>query len=80
MLNDTTVWVGQSGLSGGQTTPIFSQGIFGEGQTVGIIDTGIDPDMCFFRDTARGLPPTNAVQRRHRGGHRPAQGASPWTS
>ena len=59
LLNDTTVWVGQSGLSGGQTTPIFSQGIFGEGQTVGIIDTGIDPDMCFFRDTSLGLPPTN---------------------
>jgi hypothetical protein len=60
LLNDTTVWVGQSGLSGGQTTPIFGQGIFGEGQTVGIIDTGIDPDSCYFRDTARGLPPTNA--------------------
>jgi subtilisin family serine protease len=59
LLNDTTIWVGQSGLSGGQTTPIFSQGIFGEGQTVGIIDTGIDPDACYFRDTARGLPPTN---------------------
>jgi hypothetical protein len=58
--NDTTVWVGQSGLSGGQTTPIFSQGIFGEGQTVAIVDTGIDPDMCWFRDTARGLPPINA--------------------
>jgi hypothetical protein len=58
--NDTTVWVGQSGLTGGQTTPIFGQGIFGEGQVVGIIDTGIDPDMCYFRDTARGLPPTNA--------------------
>ena len=57
--NDTTVWVGQSGLTGGQTTPIFGQGIFGEGQVVGIIDTGLDADMCFFRDTARGLPPTN---------------------
>lgn len=57
--NDTTIWVGQSGLTGGQTTPIFSQGIFGEGQVVGIIDTGIDADMCFFRDTARSLPPTN---------------------
>jgi hypothetical protein len=59
LLNDTTVWVGQSGLSGGQTTPIFSQGIFGQGQTVAIIDTGIDADACYFRDTARGLPPTN---------------------
>jgi subtilisin family serine protease len=60
LLNDTTVWVGQSGLSGGQTTPIFSQGIFGEGQVVAIIDTGIDADACYFRDTANGLPPTNA--------------------
>jgi hypothetical protein len=60
LLNDTTVWVGQSGLSGGQTTPIFSQGIYGEGQTVAILDTGIDADMCWFRDTANGLPPTNA--------------------
>jgi hypothetical protein len=61
LLNDTTVWVGQSGLSGGQTTPIFSQGIYGEGQVVGILDTGIDPDMCYFRDTSLGsLPPTNA--------------------
>ncbi len=59
LLNDTTIWVGQSGLSAGQTTPIFAHGIFGEGQTVGIIDTGIDPDMCFFRDTTLGLPPTN---------------------
>jgi subtilase family protein len=59
LLNDTTIWVGQSGLSGGMTTPVFSQGIFGEGQTVGIIDTGIDADACYFRDTARGLPPTN---------------------
>jgi len=58
--NDTTIWVGQSGLSGGQTTPIFSQGIFGEGQTVGIIDTGIDADLCWFRDTSLGLPPVNA--------------------
>ena len=59
LYNDTTVWVGQSGLSGGQTTPIFDKGIHGEGQVVGVLDTGIDPDMCYFRDTARGLPPRN---------------------
>lgn len=59
LLNDTTVWVGQSGLAS-QTTPIFSHGIFGEGQTVGIIDTGIDADMCYFRDPSLGLPPVNA--------------------
>ncbi len=60
LLNDTTVWVGQSGLTGGQTTPLFTRGIYGEGQVVAILDTGIDADMCWFRDTALGLPPTNA--------------------
>ncbi len=60
LLNDTTIWVGQSGLAGGMTTPLFSQGIRGEGQTIAVLDTGLDADMCYFRDTTRGLPPTNA--------------------
>ncbi|HEU4412096.1 MAG TPA: S8 family serine peptidase [Polyangiaceae bacterium] len=59
LYNDTTVWVGQSGLSGGQTTPVFDRGLHGEGQVVGFIDTGIDADSCFFRDPSRGLPPRN---------------------
>lgn len=60
LLNDTSVWVGQSGLDAGQTTPVFDHGIHGEGQVVGYIDTGIDADTCYFRDAARGLPPINA--------------------
>ncbi len=60
LLNDTTVWVGQSGTSGGQQTPVHDRGIFGQGQIVGIVDTGIDADMCYFRDPALGLPPVNA--------------------
>lgn len=60
LLNDTTIWVGQSGLAGSQTTPVFANGIHGEGQIVAILDTGIDPDMCYFRTTGLGLPPTNA--------------------
>ena len=59
LLNDTTIWVGQSGLGGGGSTPIFDQGIHGEGQVVAVLDTGIDPDSCFFRDTSGELPPTN---------------------
>jgi hypothetical protein len=59
LFNDTTVWVGQSGLSDGQTTPVFDRGIHGEGQIVGFIDTGVDADSCFFRDAERGLPPQN---------------------
>jgi len=60
LLNDTTIWVGQSGLDGGQTTPIFDHGIHGEGQVVGYIDTGNDVDSCYFRDPAVGLPAMNA--------------------
>ncbi len=59
LYNDTTVWVGQSGVSGGQATPVFDRGIRGEGQIVGYIDTGVDADSCFFRDPSRGLPPRN---------------------
>jgi Subtilase family len=59
LLNDRTVWIGQSGLTAHQSTPIFDHGIFGEGQTVAILDTGLDADSCYFRDPDRGLPPTN---------------------
>src|SRR6185436_3309422 len=37
LLNDTTIFVGQSGV-GGTTTPVFDHGIHGEGQIVGVID------------------------------------------
>jgi subtilisin family serine protease len=59
LLNDTTIWVGQSGLDGGQATPVFDHGLHGEGEILAVLDTGIDPDMCFFRDPENGLPPTN---------------------
>lgn len=57
--NDQAIWVGQSGLDAGQTTPIFSRGLYGEGQVGAILDTGLDADMCFFRDATLGLPLTN---------------------
>jgi len=59
LLNDTSAWVGQSGIYADEATPVFDHGLSGDGQTVGILDTGIDPDMCYFRDDANGLPPTN---------------------
>lgn len=58
-LNDQTIWVGQSGTGGGGTTPVFDHGILGAGQVVGVLDTGIDVDSCYFRDPAR-LPAVNA--------------------
>jgi subtilisin-like proprotein convertase family protein len=59
LANDTSIWVGQSGLDAGMTTPIFNHGIYGAGQVAAILDTGLDADMCYFRDPAIGLPLTN---------------------
>ena len=61
LLNDRSVGTVQSGTQGyaAAQTPIWNQGIHGEGQVVGEIDTGLDADNCWFRDTARGLPVTN---------------------
>ncbi len=60
LLNDTTAWVAQSGTDGGRRTPVHDRGIRGQQQVVAVLDTGIDPDMCYFHDAGRGLPPQNA--------------------
>ncbi len=71
LVNDNAIWVGQSGLNGGMTTPVFNHGIHGEGQVGAVLDTGLDADMCYFRDATLGLPLTNigsgtAVNPNHR--------------
>ena len=48
-------------------TPIFQRGLRGENQIIGIADTGIDMDLCFFKDN--NVPLTrilNKVDRNHR--------------
>jgi subtilisin family serine protease len=59
LLNDASAWVGQSGLDAAQATPLYDNGIYGDGQIVGVLDTGLDADMCHFYDDALGLPPAN---------------------
>jgi len=72
LANDTSIWVGQSGLNDGQTTPVFDHGIYGAGQVAAVLDTGLDADACYFRDPVLGLPLTNigvgatAVDLNHR--------------
>jgi len=71
LANDSSIWVGQSGLGAGQATPIFNRGIYGAGQVAAVLDTGLDADMCYFRDYTLGLPVTNtgsgtAVNPSHR--------------
>lgn len=55
--NAGSVWRCQSGEPG--STPVFSAGLYGEGQVIGIMDTGIDADECRFDDPAVGLPAVN---------------------
>lgn len=39
--------------------PLLAHNLDGAGQVVGICDTGIDADMCWFRDASGQLPPVN---------------------
>jgi len=55
--NDRSVWRCQSGEPG--SVPVFDRGLHGEGQVIGIMDTGVDPDHCHFDDTEVGLPVLN---------------------
>jgi subtilisin family serine protease len=56
IFNSQSVWVCQSGLSGGETTSVFDHGINGQGVIVGVLDTGVDADSCYFYDSNEGLP------------------------
>jgi hypothetical protein len=55
--NGASAWRCQSGQIG--VTPLFEHGLDGEGQVVGVMDTGLDIDHCFFDDPEHGLPALN---------------------
>jgi hypothetical protein len=60
--NDRSAGTIQGGQQGAEAavTPIWQHGIRGQGQIIGIIDTGLDVDACWFSDTtATKLPVTN---------------------
>lgn len=54
VLNNVTKWVVQSNVS--DATPIWDRGVYGEGQVVCEMDTGLDYNSCWFRD-ANNAPP-----------------------
>lgn len=55
--NGTSAGTIQSGTPG--TEPIWNRGLHGEGQIVGIVDSGsFDPDHCMFRDPVNNTPST----------------------
>jgi subtilisin family serine protease len=59
LLNDASVWRCQSGEP--ESTPVFDHGLRGEGQVIGIMDTGLDVDDCRFDDQVVGLPAVNGA-------------------
>ena len=54
VMNDTTKWVVQSNTSG--STPIWDQGLHGENQLVAVMDSGLDYNSCWFRETGGAAP------------------------
>jgi hypothetical protein len=59
LLNDKSAGSVQSGQLGPEPTktPIWEHGLRGDGQIVGVLDTGADVDSCWFDDDT--LPTTN---------------------
>ena len=60
LTNGDAAWRCQSGVEG--ATPLFDNGLDGQGQVVGIMDTGIDIDHCMFWDALAELPALNGAQ------------------
>lgn len=58
LYNNDAVPLVQSGAPGSSLT-MASQGLMGQNQIVGYIDTGLDVDSCYFRDASGKLPTTN---------------------
>ncbi len=56
LMNDRSVWIGQSGLAGGQQKTVHDRGLLGANQIVAFMDTGLDADHCSFYDAVEGLP------------------------
>ena len=62
LANDRSVGTIQSGRALGPT-PIFDHGLYGEGETIGILDTGLDVDSCFFADPGETFPVNSYLPR-----------------
>ncbi|MBN2566223.1 MAG: S8 family serine peptidase [Candidatus Eisenbacteria bacterium] len=54
LMNDSTCWVVQSNVNGSQ--PLWDRGLHGEGQLVAVMDSGLDYNSCWFRETGGAAP------------------------
>ncbi|MEC8252804.1 MAG: S8 family serine peptidase [Planctomycetota bacterium] len=55
--NNQMVWTVQSGASG--QTPIWNQGLHGEGQIIGHMDGGLNSSSCYFSDPSNPIGPNH---------------------
>ena len=58
LLNNYSTRILQSGSYTGPL-PVYAHGLYGSNQTIAVLDTGIDCDSCFFRESSGDRPPTN---------------------
>lgn len=58
LANESGHVVLQSGSPGGGT-PLHDRGIYGQGQIVAVMDTGLDWDSCWFAEPDGRMPPFN---------------------
>lgn len=68
-LNSFSASVGQSGIRGPLTTTtatIWKQGVMGERVVVGVGDSGVDIDSCYFRETTSSSPSLQGCDMRRR--------------
>ncbi|MCD6327495.1 S8 family serine peptidase [bacterium] len=54
LCNDSARWIVQTNIE--NACKLWDYGIHGEGQIIGVGDTGVDADSCFFYDQSQGLP------------------------
>lgn len=64
--NDSNRWILQSNVSG--QTPIWNQGIHGEGQIGGLIDGTVKESHCMFDDTVAAGPTHRKIVAMHAAG------------
>ncbi|MEO8217276.1 MAG: S8 family serine peptidase [Acidobacteriota bacterium] len=55
--NETSWYFLQSGNAA--STPLHDRGIYGQGQIIAILDTGLDYDNCYFAEADNSAPPVN---------------------
>ncbi len=64
--NNTVRWIVQSNVA--NSTPMYTAGLTGGGQIIGIIDGGFDPNHCSFVDPSNPIGPNHRKVLAHNGG------------